>query len=209
MKPIVFLILASVGLAVAGYGQGSIAFLNPPTVKHQMLDTDGLGNCIIRDIPVDINAGLNYGIFIGATATTLSDQAVAPLATGSATAPGRMAGVPAVYLLDGTQPGQIVFAQIRAWDKTLGTDWRTVSTHAGFTYFETDIRQLEPLGPASGPGTVIWQSSAGTSPNRFYAMRLIPPGGNPNCIPEPSTWALLGLSGLLLSFGRWCSGRRK
>ncbi len=206
MKRIVFLILASVGLAAAGYSQGSIAFLNPPTVKHQLLVTSA-SECRLIDLPIDINATLNYGIFIGATATSLSDQPALPLATGSATAPGRMAGVPAVYLLDGTQPGQIVFAQIRAWDKRFGTDWRTASTRS--YYLETDIRQLEPLGPASGPGTVIWQSSSGTSPNRFYAMRLIPLSGNPNCIPEPSTRALLGLSSLLLSFGRWCFGRRK
>ncbi len=187
------LVLSFLVSAAASHAQGSIAFLNPPTVLFRWYDG--------RAMPVDINAGLNYGIFIGATATSLSDQPAVPLATGSVSAPGRMAGVPAVYLLDGTQPGQIVFAQVRAWDKTFGNDWRTASTHVGSYYLETDIRQLEPLGPASGPGTVIWQSSAGTSPNRFFAMSLL--------IPEPSTWALLGLGGLLLSFGRWCSGRRK
>ncbi len=187
MKRIVFLILASIALAVAGYGQGSIQFLNPPTVLIRWQGT-------VQPVPVDINAGLYYGIFIGPSADALSDQPAGPLATGSSTAPGRMTGVPAVYLLEGTQPGQIVFAQIRAWDKRFGTDWRTARTHDSSYYLETDIRQLEPLGPSSGPGTVIWQGATGTSANRFFAMSTVP---NVD-VPEPNAWALLGLGALTL-----------
>jgi hypothetical protein len=180
------LTLALVTSAALVHGQGSIAFLNPPTVLFKNEGTT-------VNVPVDVNGGLNYGIFIGATAASLSDQAAAPLATGSTTAAGRMTGVPAVYLLEGTQPGQIVFAQVRAWDKTFGADWRAASTHNGSYYGETDIRQLEALGPASGPGTVIWQGATGTSANRFFAMQI-------HLVPEPSTIALavLGLGSLLL-----------
>lgn len=181
------LTLALVASAALAHGQGSIAFLNPPTVLFKNQGTT-------VNVPVDINAGLNYGIFIGASASSLSDQAAGPLATGSATAAGRMAGVPAVYLLEGTQPGQIVFAQIRAWDKTFGNDWRTASAHVGSFYGETDVRQLEALGPASGPGTVIWQGATGTSANRFFAMQIA------QVVPEPATIALavLGFGSLLL-----------
>ena len=179
------LTLALVTSAALVHGQGSIAFLNPPTVLFKTAGTT-------VNVPIDVNATLSYGVFIGATAASLSDQAAGPLATGSPTAAGRMAGVPAVYLLDGTQPGQIVFAQVRAWDNAFGNDWRAAKAGGRF-YGETDIRQLEALGPASGPGTVIWQGATGTSANRFFAMTIAP-------VPEPATIALavLGLGSVLL-----------
>lgn len=180
------LTLALVATTTLAFGQGSIAFLNPPTVIHRM--KDGTGN-----VPVNINSSLTYGLFIGATADSVSDTAVSPTATGSTTAAGRMAGVPALYLIPGTEAGQVVFARVRAWDSSFGANWRAASAAAGKYYGETDVRQLEPLGPASGPGTVIWQGATGTSPNRFFAMQIA-------LVPEPSTIALavLGLGGLLL-----------
>jgi hypothetical protein len=104
-----------------------------------------------------------------------------------------MAGVPALYLLEGTQPGQVVFAQVRAWETRFGADWAAAKSTPGAYYGETDVRQLEPLGPTSGPATVIWQGSTSTSPNRFFAMQI-------GIVPEPSTIALavLGLGSLLL-----------
>jgi len=179
------LTLALVASTTLVHGQGSIAFLNPPTVVFKNEGTT-------VSVPTDINSTLNYGIFIGPSAASLSDQAAGPLAVGSPTAAGRMAGVPAVYLLNGTDPGQIVFARVRAWDNAFGSDWRTASTQGRF-YGETDIRQLEALGPASGPGTVIWQGATGVSENRFYAMQI-------HAVPEPSLIALavLGLGSLLL-----------
>jgi len=184
MKKLI-LTLALVASTALVHGQGSIAFLNPPTVLFKTQGTT-------VNVPTDVNSTLSYGIFIGSSAASLSDQAAGALAVGSATAAGRMAGVPAVYLLTGTEPGQVVFAQVRAWDNAFGSDWRTAKTQGRF-YGETDIRQLEALGPASGPGTVIWQGATGVSANRFFAMQIAP-------VPEPSVIALgvLGLGSLLL-----------
>ena len=80
MKRVASLLAATIVLAAAAaHGQGTIAFLNPPTVKFQFrLDTGT--ECLMVDVPVEVNSVLNYGIFIGPSAGALSDQPAGPLA---------------------------------------------------------------------------------------------------------------------------------
>jgi hypothetical protein len=181
-----FLTLALAAFGTLAYGQGSIAFLSPPTVRHQLVQSDGTS----ANAPLGI--ALNYGIFVGTSASSLSENPAGPLATPSTTAAGGMGGVPAVYVLDGHAPGAVVFAQVRAWDSAFGANWQAAMTQ-GRWYGQSDVRELEPLGPTAGPGTVIWQGATGTDVNRFFALRI-------NIVPEPSTIALgvLGLGSLLL-----------
>jgi hypothetical protein len=86
------------------------------------------------------------------------------------------------YQIPGFDANTIVFLQIRMWESRF-PDWETgqVGLHGA-----TAVRSVI-LGPASGPGTVIWSS---TDLTKFQGI----------CIPEPSTIALmgLGLGGLLL-----------
>jgi len=184
------LTLALVAITAWAHGQGSVGFLNGPTAVHRLKNSDGS----LGTLSVDINSRLNYGIFIGSSADNLSLLPIGGVATGSTTAAGRMVGVPAVFLLPNTNPGDVVFARVRAWDSAFGNDWQTASRNVGSYYGETDVRQLEPLGPASGPGTVIWQGATGASANRFFAMQIA------QVVPEPSTIALavLGVGSLLL-----------
>lgn len=183
------LTLALVAVTAWAQGQGSLALLNPPTVVFKFDAKDGTA---VANVPTAINSTLNYGLFIGPSADALSTLPVGGVATGSTTAAGRMTGVPALFLVPNSNPGDVVFARVRAWDSAFGNDWAAAQRQGRF-YGETDIRQLEPLGPTAGPATVIWQGASGTSANRFFAMTISP-------VPEPSTIALavLGLGSLLL-----------
>jgi hypothetical protein len=84
----------------------------------------------------------------------------------------------------------VVSLQIRAWWASFGSD-SEAARRRGYYYGETDIRQVT-LAPTAGPGTVIWQTATGINPNRFY------PIGPILGVPEPSTFALGALVGLLL-----------
>jgi hypothetical protein len=176
------LTLALVALTtVASYAQGTIAFGNSAltrvTVQGRAPDagqTSGFGRATAAD-------GLNFYVFFGAAGATdpsalTQVQQAAPLATIGAT-PGVMVNAPSVFALPGTEAGQVVSLQIRAWNAD-----RTLTG-------ETRIAQVT-LAPTAGPGAVIWQSSD-TNPNRFTPLIIV---------PEPSTIALavLGLGSLLL-----------
>jgi hypothetical protein len=172
------LTLALAASTVIAHGQGTIAFLNGPTTRHTL-----------NGVSVPVGTPLVFGLFIGTSATSLSLTPAGPLAGLSTTAAGVMAGVPALYAIDGQAPGTVLFAKVRAWDASFGADWQTAFAQGRYRG-ETDVRELEPLGAASGPATVIWQGAAGVDPNRFYAMQIV---------PEPSVIALgvLGLGSLL------------
>jgi hypothetical protein len=127
----------------------------------------------------------NFGVFVGMSESSLSVQPVGGLGTNTSTI-GLIGGPSAnAFQLPGYEPNTTVFIQIRGWESRFGGDWE--AGRAGGLFGQTEIRPVL-LGPATGPGTVVWSS---TDLTKFQAI---------NFVPEPSTIALavLGLGSLLL-----------
>jgi len=163
--------------SVAAYAQGTIAFGNSALTRVQLVDLSGTQrNALATD-------NLKIGVFFGPAGASADALTEAQGTAGIGTTAGVMTGAASVFALTGTEPGQIVSLQIRAWDDAGLVD-RARS--------RTDVRQVT-LAPTAGPGAVIWQTATGTNPNRFNPLVV-------HMIPEPSTIALavLGLGSLLL-----------
>lgn len=172
------LTLALVALTtVASYAQGTIAFGNSALTR--VMVNPGSGAALRNATTAD---GLNFYVFFGqagATADALTQvQQPDPKASIGTTA-GVMVNAPSVFALPGTEGGQVVSLQIRAWN----ADRSLVG--------ETPVAQVT-LGQTAGPGAVIWQTATGTFTTRFTPLIVT--------VPEPSTIALavLGLGSLLL-----------
>ncbi len=177
-KQIVALCAALVVSAVpSAFAQGTIQFLNSALsrIKYQQ----DAGSPV-----VDCPSGAVVGVFYGATRNSLT------LATPTArvTSGGLFSGG-TVYALPGTNPGESIFLKIGGWYNAVGTtpDLAPDGPRSpGFTHWgESEIVQTTALGPTAGPGTVIFQGLSGTNPNRAHQFCI--------CVPEPSTWAVLGL----------------
>jgi len=166
------LTLALVAATAASYAQGTIAFGNSALTRFLVNGRAAL----LTDGP------FNFGVFVNG-----STEVVTPLGVSSSTTAGIISAA-SVYAIPGTEAGQTVQLQIRGWAASFGADWQAARAQ-GALFGETDVRPVT-LGPTAGPGAVIWQTASGTSPNRFYAL---------NIVPEPSTIALgvLGLGSLL------------
>lgn len=179
------LTLALVGLTAASYAQGTIQFLNSALSKIKYIDAPGAA---AADAPV----GSVVGVFYGASANSLS------LAENTATvsSAGLFNGG-AVYALPGTNPGETVFLKIAAWLNKGGTTpalAREGINSPGITHYgESSVIQTIGLGPAAGPGTVVFQSPTGSNANRAKPFNI-------EIVPEPSVLALgaLGLGALFL-----------
>jgi hypothetical protein len=180
------LTLALVALTtVASYAQGTIAFGNGTLTRVTVRNLDGSsrGNATAQD-------NLIIGVFFGAEGASRDALQQAPGTATIGTTAGVMINAPSVFQLPGTEPGQVVSLQIRAWNEagTLAGETGIIST---FQLGPTGERL--GLGPTAGPGYVIWQTAASTNPQRFTPLVV-------NVVPEPSTIALavLGLGSLLL-----------
>jgi len=181
MKQLFFTLVLTIFVSLA-HGQGTIAFGNSALTRVQILFPNGtFRNATAAD-------GLNFYVFFGPAGTTADaltqvQQPDPKAAIG--TTPGVMINAPSVFALPGTEPGQIVSLQIKAWnvDRSLCLETRVIQV---------------TLAPTAGPGAVIWQTATGTNPNRFTPMIIC---------PEPSAFALGALGGLLLLFFRRKSTR--
>lgn len=108
-----------------------------------------------------------FGVFWGTNQYELT--LVEPLGTGAAVSSG-IISAPSVYSIPGTEAGQVVYLRIRGWPASFGINWMQARQQfAG--YGETTVLQVT-LGNEAGPGTVIWQSAAGTDTDRFYPIEL-------------------------------------
>jgi len=184
MKPLL-LIAALEAATLLAHAQGTIAFGNSPLTWVGVRLPDGTE----RHATVEDN--LFIGAFYGPAGSSAASLVLAPGLATIGPNPGVMINAPSVFAIPGTEPGQVVSLQIRAWDAALGLDgWREARLNcAGRYYGETVIRQ-RILGPTIGPGQIIWTSrNSGGLPERFEPLTVV-------ICPEPSTLALAALGGL-------------
>jgi hypothetical protein len=187
-----FLTLAfMVGAMAVSHGQGSITFAN--TIASRIL------LCLneVQAVPVPGGTPIVYGVFWGPQGTPADRLQLNSGALGSPhfTSPGLISAA-SPYIIDGAAEQSTVSMQIRAWSASFGRDWQAALRTPGAFYGETDVRDVRLLATA-GPGAIIWQSAAGTAPDRFRPFVV---GYTTFSCPEPTAMALLafGLGGLLL-----------
>jgi hypothetical protein len=184
MMKTILLILSLVGLTQAAFGQGTITFAN--TALSRVLVRD---DCSLPYTAMPLGAPIVYGVFWGFSADSLILNA-GPLGTASITSTG-IISTTSPYVIEGADPGAIVFMKIAAWSSSFGRDFALAKVTPGATYGETGVRQIT-LAATAGPGTVIWSAS---NPALFQPLHI----DIPLC-PEPSVFVLglLGVGALLL-----------
>jgi hypothetical protein len=180
------LTLALVALsAAATYAQGTIQFLNTALQKIKYEPTQGAA---LIDAPTGTKIGVFWGTDAGGgTAITGSGRGTLVTPTGAIGGTPGVYNVSTVYAIPGTDAQQRVWLKIAGWDANVGDNYGA-SGHYG-----ESIAVSVALGPTSGPGTVVFQSNAGTDTTRAKPFNIM-------VVPEPSVIALgaLGLGALLL-----------
>ena len=163
------LTIGFIGCTVASaLAQGTIAFGNSALTRITVHDSPGnRRNLTVAD-------GVMFGAFYGPAGSTQDQLVMAPGIATIGPVAGILINAPSVFALPGTEPGQVVSLQIRAWNDQ---GW----------WGQTKVAQVT-LGPTAGPGTVIWQTSD-TNPNRFTLLHII---------PEPSS-ITIGLLGAIVA----------
>ena len=152
--------------------QGGINPLNGTLTRVQICaDGQNLRNTTASD-------GLRFSIWFGPADSAAGDLVQVGNEAVIGTTAGIITGWPSLFVLPQAQPGDAVSLQIR------------MRNDIGL-YWSTDVRQVTP-STGGEPGTIIWQPSGGTNPNRFTPLTF-------PC-PEPSTLALGTLAGAFLIF---------
>jgi len=181
MKPLLLIAVLEAATLLA-HAQGTIAFGNSTLTWVGVRLPDGTER---RAIAED---NLFIGAFYGPAGTAGDSLALAPGLATIGPVPGVMINAPSVFALPGTESGQMVSLQVRAWDAALGPDgWREACS--GRYYGETRVAQIT-LGPTIGPGAVIWRTRG-----FVWADVKFEPLSVAIC-PEPSAIALAALGGL-------------
>jgi hypothetical protein len=145
---------------------------------------------------------LNFGLFYGTGATQPANLTFLGSISGvnSTTIPGLIVNTSGNSItslaIPGTHPGETdVWVQIAGWSASFGTDWASAeaASHVilGDYFGMSAIINVAPnaggLGPAIGPGAIIWQTASGTDPTRIADWFAVFTD-----IPEPCTLALFG-----------------
>jgi len=194
----IFVTLLLLGSAVLVFAQGTVYFSNNAFEK---ISSGAYGSAAV----VPATAGLiNFGLFYGTGAqqpATLSFLGVSGY--NSATSAGLIVNASGSSItalpIPGTYPGETdVWIQIAGWSAYYGTNWAAAQTaawtyHSPSAYFgKSPIINVAPtaggLGPATGPGAIIWQTATGTDPTKIAGGFFLYTN-----VPEPSTMALFGL----------------
>jgi hypothetical protein len=178
------LTLALAAVATCTYAQGTIQFANGSQSRF-------LINGIRAGLPgaPAITAGqFTVAAYAGLTADAAANATTpaGPLGTNHPTAGLVSSASPQAHTIDGFAPSATVFIQIRIWESRYG-NWQ--EGQAGL-HGASEAKAFV-LGPSTGPGVAIWNSTQVVDPTKLQAINLI---------PEPSTIALavLGLGSLLL-----------
>jgi hypothetical protein len=195
MRRRVALVWLLLGAGVAtGQAQGTIQFLN--SALSRLLFQEIPCGPITTAVPVGTHVGAFWGTAAGGAAAIAGHGHGTIAGPTSLTAAGGLwpaAGAPGgpVYPVAGSVEGQRVWLKIAAW---VGGDAQS-PTGSIIAYGESEVVSVV-LGPTAGPGTVVWQSSSGTSPVRAKPFVI----GVDSCIPEPSVLSIsaLGLGVFLL-----------
>src|ERR1039458_9137201 len=198
----IFVTMLLLGSAFAAFAQGTVFFSNNAFQKI-CFGCPCLPPSTWTVVPATANL-INFGLFYGTGATQPANLTFLGSVSGvnSATTAGLIVSPSGNSItalgIPGTLPGETdVWIQIAGWSASFGTDWAAAQAAAMTTYGDyfgqTTIINVAPtaggLGPSTGPGAIIWQTAAGTDPNKFTGigpLLLI-------TSPEPSTTALFGL----------------
>lgn len=165
------LTLGLIGFSVLAHAQGIFIFGNSALTGIQFVPC--------RNYPFDERRlataadGLWFSVWFGPAGSSEEELVRAGSSATIGRTPGVLVNAPLTFALPGTEGGQVVSLQIR-----VDGDY--------FPWGRTPVKQVT-LGSPPSPGTVIWQTTAGTNPNRFYPMVVF------ECIPEPPSVAVLGL----------------
>jgi len=195
MKRVIALAIA-VSFAATAFGQGELIFNHRGSGSGQVLLPDGV-------TPV---VGTTYSgqLYAGAAADALSPvvdikgggSAVFPFPAAAAPAAlhGYVASANNTVIVPGVGPGSSAYIQLRVWNNNDGalTDWDSA---VGVSEWgdSGDALASSPLG-GPNPDPSLPAIAAPGLPTL--------PGFTLNVVPEPTTWALLGIGALAMFFRR-------
>ncbi len=167
------IILGLIALAIGGaHGQGTINPLNGALTRVRVYGYTDEGPHRLARASDNLQIGLFWGPEGGPA--------------------DNLAGVLTIGPVDGVLVGLPPVFSVPEWGDA-GTVISIRFCSIAGLYLNTGTKQVT-LAPASGPGTVIWGSTATAS--RFGPLVANP--ALPICVPEPSTWVIGGLAGLML-----------
>jgi len=169
-----FLTIGLAAMTALVHGQGTISFGNSTLTRIQVVyPGQAARNATAAD-------GLSFRLFVGPAGSSADALVQASGTANIGPVDGVLVNASSVLPLPGTESGQVLSFQVRAW------------LSDGEMLIGPPVRQVV-LGQQAGPGAVIW--TADPASRTFYV------------VPEPSTLALAALGGLLLLF-RWRKAAR-